>query len=164
MSPVYTKFSTRIRIIGINPYVIPSQNSLQLIFVQSGKKSGPIPIRGTVNGKPFIQTLVKYSGKWRLYLNTPMRKGAGVDVGDMAHVRFAFDPKSRTIRMHSTLKNALQKNKKAQRVFNALPPSRKKEIVRYIASLKSIAAVERNVIRAIRFLSGKGRFVGRDDP
>jgi hypothetical protein len=37
-----------------------------------------------------------------------------------------------------------------------------KEIMRYINNLKTTESVERNVERAIRFLLGKDRFVGRD--
>ena len=157
-------FSARIRIIGINPYVIPTKMALRLLFDQSGRETGPIQVCGTLNGFPFTQTLVRYQGKWRLYLNTPMRKGAGIDVGDIAEVSIAHDPRSRTIKMPAALKSALQKNGKAQSVFKGLPPSRRKEIVRYIVSLKSEAAVKRNIERAIRFLSGNGRFVGRDEP
>ncbi len=79
-------FSAKILKIGINPYVLVPATVLKVLFEQAGKDKGPIPIKGTLNEKPFIQHLVKYSGKWRLYLNTPMRKAAGIDVGDMAIV------------------------------------------------------------------------------
>jgi uncharacterized protein YdeI (YjbR/CyaY-like superfamily) len=49
-------------------------------------------------------------------------------------------------------------------VFEGLRPSRQREIVRYIASLKSPASRQRNVGRAIAFLIGEGRFVGLDRP
>ncbi|MCB0523292.1 MAG: YdeI/OmpD-associated family protein [Saprospiraceae bacterium] len=51
-----------------------------------------------------------------------------------------------------------------QEIFDALPASRRKEIVRYIANLKTEESVERNVSRAIGFLLGKERFIGRDKP
>jgi hypothetical protein len=162
--PGSVSFSARIMIIGINPFVIPSKKSRHFLFAQSGKEKGPIPIRGTVNGKRFSQTLVKYQGKWRLYLNTPMRMAAGIDVGDIANVRVAFDSKPRTVRMPKELTLALRKNARALSVFDNLPPSRRKEIKRYIASLKNVESVMKNVDRAIRFLSGEGRFVGRDKP
>ena len=49
-------------------------------------------------------------------------------------------------------------------MFDALRPSRQREIVRDIASLKSPASVARNVARAIAFLTGEGRFIGSDKP
>jgi uncharacterized protein YdeI (YjbR/CyaY-like superfamily) len=66
--------------------------------------------------------------------------------------------------MHPKLNSALQKNKNAKQTFNSLPPSRQKEIMRYIGNLKSEEAVDKNVKRAISFLTGKERFVGRDKP
>ena len=105
-------FSSNIRKIGVNPYVLLPSFVLEEIFKQSGKNKGTIPVRGTLNGKEFIQTLVKYSGKWRLYLNTPMRKSAGIDVGDLAIVLLGFDPKPRTIPFHPQLAETLSKNKK----------------------------------------------------
>ena len=157
-------FSNKIYKIGVNPYVLLPDTVLKNIFKQAKKDKGPIPVRGILNGHPFKQTLVKYSGKWRLYLNTPMRKNAGIDVGDMANFQIEFDPADRTIPMHTKLKTALNKNKKALHAFEALSPSRKKEIVRYINFLKTEETIDKNVKKAIQFLIGKGRFVGRDKP
>ena len=58
--------------------------------------------------------------------------------------------------------SALADNKKATAVFASLSPSRQKEILRYISNLKTEQSVEKNIVRAINFLLGKGRFVGRD--
>ena len=54
--------------------------------------------------------------------------------------------------------------KKAKKIFDALAPSLRKEIVRYISFLKTEKSVEENVVKAIDFLLGRGRFVGRDKP
>ncbi len=157
-------FSTKIYKIGVNPYVLLPAAVLKDLFKQAGKEKGHIPVRGKLNGHEFIQTLVKYSGKWRLYLNTPMRKNAGIDVGDIADVQIEFDARERIIAMHPKLEQALAKNKKAKVVFDALSPSRRKEIVRYIGFLKTEESVDRNIKRAISFLQGDERFVGRDKP
>src|SRR5213075_554128 len=93
-------FSAKIYKIGINPYVLIPAAILKEIFKQANKNKGPIPVRGELNGHAFIQTLVKYSGKWRLYLNTPMRKAAGIDVGDVADVKIEFYPVPRIISVH----------------------------------------------------------------
>ena len=46
--------------------------------------------------------------------------------------------------------------------LGALIPSRKKEILRYLAALKSPEARERNIVRALKVLSGKSeRFMPR---
>jgi hypothetical protein len=135
---------------------------LKELFVQSGRDKSPIPIQVTLHGKKFIQTLVKYAGKWRLYLNTPMRDALRKDVGEMIDVEIEFDPKPRTTEMNAKLKMALDKNKKALAIFNNLTPSYQKEIVRYINQLKTEESVDRNVEKATQHLLGKARFIGRD--
>ena len=157
-------FSAKIFKIGINPYVLVPSAVLKKLFKEAGKDRGHIPIKGTINGHGFTQTLVKYSGKWRLYLNTPMRKGSNSDVGEIVNMEIEFDPSDRTEPMHSRLFSALQKNKKANSIFLQLPTSRQKEICRYINHLKSDESVEKNIKKAIDFLLGKERFIGRDKP
>ncbi len=158
------RFKAKIQIIGINPYVLLPPKILSDIFKQAGKDKGKIPVKMTIDGQPFIQTLIKYSGHWRLYLNTPMRRAAAKDVGDNAVFEIAFDPVERVITMHPKLTEALQENKTAKKIFDSLPPSRRFEITRYISALKTEASIEKNIKRAIQFLSGKERFIGRDKP
>jgi hypothetical protein len=155
-------FTAKILKIGVNPYVLIPATILKEIFKQTGKNKGPIPVCGTINEKKFTQTLVKYSSKWRLYLNTPMRKSAGIDVGDMASIENSYDPGERTTPMRPKLKSALEKNKKALTEFKKQVPSRKKEIMRYINSLKTEESLERNIKRVIGFLTGKDKFIGRN--
>lgn len=158
------KFKAKISIIGVNPYVLLPAATLKEIFKQAGKDKGAIPVRGTLEGHPYIQTLVKYSGKWRLYLNTPMRKAAKKDVGDVIEVAIEYDPVERIIPMHPKLSKTLTENKKASKIFESLSPSRQKEIVRYINFLKNEETVDKNIIRVVQFLLGNDRFAGRYKP
>ncbi|MBO9618863.1 MAG: YdeI/OmpD-associated family protein [Niabella sp.] len=151
-------------IIGINPFVFLPEPVLKSIFKQAAKEKGHIQVRGTVNGNAFRQTLVKYSGEWRLYINTIMLKNSPKRIGETIEITIAFDPEERTIAPHPKLVKALNEHPEAQKIFNNLAPSKQFEIVRYIASLKTETSVDKNIIRAIDFLSGKGRFVGRDRP
>lgn len=157
-------FKAKIKIIGVNPYVLLPEKVLKAVFTQAGKDKGSIPVYGTLDGHKYIQTLVKYRGKWRLYLNGPMRKAAGKDVNDTAIITISYDPIERIIPVHPKLLIAFNKNKKAKTVFDKLSPSRQKEIVRYISSLKSEDSVDKNIKRAIDYLLGTDRFVGRDKP
>jgi uncharacterized protein DUF1905/bacteriocin resistance YdeI/OmpD-like protein len=156
------RFSGLIEIIGINPFVYVPDDILADVFEESKKDKGKIPVHMTIDGNQFTQTLVRYSGHWRLYLNTPMRKAANKEVGDVAEFQIWFNPQPATIAMHPQLHDALNKNKTAREVFEALAPSRSMEIVRYISHLKTPESVERNVTKAINYLLGKEKFVGRE--
>lgn len=157
-------FTATIEIIGINPFVFVPDEVLNTVFQQAGKDKGKIPVQLTIDGHQFPQTLIKYSGHWRLYLNTPMRKAAQKEVGNSATFELWYDPEKREVPMHPKLAIALQEHKNAQIVFDSLPPSRRLEIVRYISFLKTEESIDRNVAKTIRFLLGNERFIGRDKP
>jgi uncharacterized protein YdeI (YjbR/CyaY-like superfamily) len=155
-------FSAKIHIIGINPYVLLPSSILKYIFQKAGKDKGAIPVKIKIGGKDFIQNLVKYSGKWRLYLNMPMRKVAGKDVGDTIKIEIDFDAKERTIPMHPKLRRAFNDNSDAKNAFNNLSPSRQKEILRYINYLKSEESVDKNIQKIIGHLMNNKPFIGRE--
>jgi len=155
-------FSAKIQIIGINPYVLLPPSLLKCIFQKAGKDKGAIPVKLKIGGKDFIQNLVKYSGKWRLYLNTPMRKAAEKDVGNKINIEIDFDPKERRTPMHPKVKKVFRENPEAKTAFNKLSPSRQKEILKYINFLKSEESVHKNVQRTILHLVGNKPFIGRE--
>ena len=157
-------FTATIQIIGINPYVLLPAAILDYLLRQYGKPKGQVPVKLLINKTEFIQTLVKYAGEWRLYLNTPMRKIAGKDVGDKITISIDYGPEERKTPIHPKLQAALQKNRAAKQKFDSLTASRQKEIARYINTLKSEESVDKNIKRAIGFLLEKERFIGRDKP
>ena len=158
------KFEAKIEIIGANPFVFVPDKILSCIFKQAGKDKGHIPIKGIINGNSYRQTLVKYSGQWRLYVNTTMLKNSPKRIGETIDLTVSFDSDSREIEMPCDFAKALNSNKEAKLVFEQLSASRKLEIVRYLARLKTKESFEKNIARAINFLIGKERFVGRDKP
>ncbi|MES2829469.1 MAG: YdeI/OmpD-associated family protein [Bacteroidota bacterium] len=155
-------FKAKIEIIGINPFVFLPDKLLAALFEQVGRSKGPIPIKGEVNGKPYTQTLIKFSGAWRLYINTTMLDNSPKRIGETIQITVGIDNADRTISPHPDLIKALEKNKKAKEVFDSLTPSLRNEVIRYINNLKTEASVQNNIQKAIAFLLGKGRFVGRE--
>jgi len=158
------KFKAKIEIIGVNPFVYLPVSVLKNIFKQAKKDKGKIPVEMKIEGHKFTQTLINYSGYWRLYLNTPMRRAAGKDVGDTAKFEICYNDKVKVIPIHPKLQKALKSNPPAKQKFDSLPPSRRLEIIRYISFLKTEESVNRNVNKAVSFLLGKERFIGRDKP
>ncbi len=157
-------FSATIEIIGINPFVFVPNDILQEVFKQAGRSKGPIPIKGSINGKPYQQTLVKYSQEWRLYINASMLDDSPNRIGEHIDLSIKYDPESRVVKPPDDFISALRKNKDAKMVFDNLSASRRSEIVRYLANLKTEKALDRNIKRAINYLLGKESFVGRDRP
>lgn len=146
------EFTARVQIIGINPFVRVPSVTVDELLRQHGRQKGPVPVKGSLNGTPFKQTVVKSRGVWRLYLNAEMRRQAGVKVGDTVYVELDVDLDPREVPMHPVLVKALITDKGAGQAFEALTPSRRNEILRYLHSLKSEAAIQRNVEKVVRIL------------
>jgi hypothetical protein len=149
------RFTATIYKLGINPVVDPPENVLGGLFENSGKEKGPIPVRGKIDGADFIQTLVKFGGKWRLYINGDMLKASGTKVGDEISVEIEFDPRQREVPMPPRLRDALDADTKAKIAFAQLTKSRQKEIFRYINSLRTEESIARNVEKILQQLKGK---------
>lgn len=156
-------FNAEILIIVGNPYVRPPDSVLKFIFKQADKDKGPIPVKGTVNGAPFQQSLVRYSGDWRLYINGVMAKAAGIKftdsikviVGRKIKVTVGFNPAPPTYSIPVSLQKALTKDKKAKTAFDKLTPGRKKEIARYLGFMKTGESLNRNIERLLKHLRGE---------
>ncbi len=149
------KFSAKIYKIGINPVVDPPDNVLAALFGQALKSKGPIPVRGRLNGADFIQTLVKYQGFWRLYVNGEMLRDSGLKVGDTANVEIEFDPRPREVPFPPKFAIALEDDKTAKAEFDKLTPGRRKELLRYLGSLKTEESLDRNIERVVKHLKGE---------
>jgi hypothetical protein len=157
-------FTAQLDIIGINPFVFVPDAILAKLFAAAGKNKGHIPICGTINNVAYKQTLVKYSGHWRLYINTSMLKNSPKRIGETISVGVTIDNESRAIAAPAAFVNTLNNTPLALAVYNTLPPSRQHEINRYLARLKSDEVLEKNIVRAINFLLGKESFAGRAKP
>ena len=155
-------FKARLDIIGINPFIFIPQPILLALFKDAGRDKGHIPVCGLINGKEYIQTLLRYKGEWRLYINTIMLPNSPKKIGEFIEVSIEFDPRDRTLQPHPDLIKALKQNKEADAVFQELPPSKKKEIIRYISNLKTTESRAKNIKLAIGFLLGANSFAGRD--
>lgn len=140
-------FFSRVAKVGINPCIEVPDAVIQALLRQATKPVGPIPVAGIVDGAAFRATVVKFRGKWRLYFNTQMRRDAGVGVGDEVVVSLTFDPEPRVPPIPPLLRAALPDDEDAARRWEALAPSRRKEILAYLNSLKTQASVERNVAK-----------------
>jgi hypothetical protein len=160
------RFRARIGIRGINPYILVSaRRAAQL---QDGWRR-PLPVRVQINEQPRIPWRINMmpvgDGSFYLYLHGRVRTSSGTEVGDVVRVALAFDHEYRGGPVHAmptAFRAGLRTNPRARRQWQALSPSRQKEILRYFNGLKSDAARQRNVERALWVLGGgKGRFMAR---
>jgi hypothetical protein len=174
-------FTGIVRIAGINPYVeVPARLAQALRGGRSLASRVLVKVSGcrvgrSVTAPPkaslardaarltaiarlaprgwFRTTIVpSRTGAPRLYLHQWMRAGAGLGVGDRVRVTLKSDRASRTPRMPAPLRAALDATPPARLAWEALAPSRRREILSYLGFLKTPAALERNVRKVIATL------------
>src|SRR5689334_20319136 len=152
------RFRARIGIDKINPYV--PMSAARAGRLHPGWRK-PMPVLVRVNGKPDtpwrINMMPAGDGDYFLYLHATVRKASNTRVGDTVTVEIAFDAAYKggpTDPMPAWFTAALRRNRAARQGWEALPPSRKKEIVRYFARLKSTDAQQRNLRQALHVLAG----------
>lgn len=161
------RFAATIRIRGINPYVEVSGRRAARLR-KNWRKSMPVVVRlnGKPAGKPWrINLMPAGNGSFYLYLHGSVRSATGTHVGDRVTVELDFDAAYRNGPAHPMprwFRAALKENRRAKMNWSLLTPSRRKEILRYFAGLKSHEAKARNLARAMAVLSGRsGRFMAR---
>lgn len=160
------RWKARIRILGVNPYVIVSRARAGELRPNWKR---PIPVRVQVNGRPGepgrVNLVPVGDGSFYLYLNGTLRRASATSVGDTVEVAVALDRAYRGGPVHpmpGSFAAGLAADAAARAAWRALVPSAQKEVLRYLAALKSEAARERNVERALRVLGGaRERFLGR---
>jgi len=161
------KFKAKIERKGINPYVMVS--SARARRIKAGWQR-PMPVLIQVDGRPdpawAVNMMPVGDGRFYLYLDGTIRKAAGTGIGDIVEVSIAFDHAYRSGPQHDMLPAfaaRLAQDRQAGARWESLSPSLKKEILRYLANLKSDGARQRNIERAIRVLGGaKERFLARE--
>jgi hypothetical protein len=167
MHPAVLRFTSLIKIRDvIIPYILVTP--AQARTIKPGWRK-PLPVLVRINGKPAepwrINMMPVGDGSFYLYLHGDVRKASGTRVGDRVRVEVGFDARYRNGPQHpmpSWFRSALSKDSRAMKNWEALIPSRRKEILRYFARLKSQEAREHNLERALHVLSGRnGRFMGR---
>lgn len=159
-------FNSIMQIRDGNPYIHISSERAKII--KTGWKK-PLPVLVRINNKPDkawqINMMPQGNGGFYLYLHGDVRKASNTKVGDKVEVEVVFDEKYRSGPMHPMplrFKDALNKNPTAKKNWEALIPSRRKEILRYFSWLKSPEAKDRNLKRALGVLSGGSeRFMAR---
>lgn len=160
------RFSQVMKIRNGNPYLTVS--AAQAGKLRPGWRK-PMPVLLRINGKPDrawpINMMPTGDGSFYLYLHGNVRQASRTGVGDRVRAEVWFDEAYRNGPMHpmpAWFRDALAADAGAADGWEALIPSRKKEILRYFAQLKSEQARARNLARALHVLSGKpGRFMAR---
>jgi Bacteriocin-protection, YdeI or OmpD-Associated/Domain of unknown function (DUF1905) len=112
-----------------------------------------IPVVAIVNGRSARVTLMPAGGgRYRVQLNTALRKAARADVGDVVSVELRLDLRSRELPVPADLRAALKEHPKARQTFGELTTSHRRHFIEWFDSAKGTEARIRRLGRAIDVL------------
>jgi len=112
-----------------------------------------VPVVAIVNGCSARVTLMPAGGgRYRIQLNTALRKAARADVGDVVRVELRLDRASRETPVPADLRLALKENPAARRAFDELTTGHRRHFIKWFDSAKGPDTRIRRLGSAIDFL------------
>lgn len=153
-STEYHVFSGQIYKVGIIRYVnVPADISREL-----GNGEAHVPVVGEVDGVPVRTTMVpRGKGCYRVALHSEVRKKLRADTGALVELALQRDEESREPALPPALVLALRNAPRAQAEFRAMTTALRRQIVRYLVSVKRQSTLERRVAGMVRRLEERAR-------
>jgi hypothetical protein len=150
----YQVFSGKIYKVGVIRFVdVPADVSRAI-----GDGATQVPVEGEVEGVPLRSTLVsRGKGAYRLAIHGDIRKKLKVDAGVFVEIALRRDEESREPVLPPVLVLALRHSPKAQAHFRNMTTSLRRQIVRYLTSVKQQSTLERRVAKFVLLLEQRSR-------
>ncbi len=148
IEPPVLRITTTLQARGPAAAIVLSPEQLASI---AGTAKSP-PVRVTVNGATFEGRVGSMGGESLIGFNRAVREALGVAAGDIIDAEIVVDGEDRAIDIPAALTAALATDKKAKTAFDALAPSRRKEIARQIAEAKKPQTAADRLARALEQL------------
>lgn len=147
-------FSGKIYKLGLIRFVdVPVEVSRAL-----GDGAANVPVMGEVEGVPLRSTLVSRGRRcYRLAIHGDIRKKLRVDVGAVVEIAIQRDEESREPVLPPVLVLALRNSPGAQAAFRGMTTALRRQVVRYLTSVKRQATMERRVAKFVSTLEQRSR-------
>jgi hypothetical protein len=150
----YRVFSGKIYRVGLIRYVdVPEDISREL-----GEGATHVPVAGEVEGVGIRTTLVsRGKGNYRVAIHSDIRKKLKMDTGALVEIAIQRDEEPREPVLPPAMVFALRNAPKAQKEFRSLTTAMRRQIMRYITSVKQQRTLERRVAMFVRRLEERAR-------
>lgn len=118
---------------------------------------GRIPVTATFNGVPYRGSIVRMGAGSVLGVQKAIMAEAGVMVGDTLRIEVSNDDAPREVELPEELAKAFRRNRAAQRAFEGLSYSHRREYVQHVAEAKRPETRARRAERTIEQLLANER-------
>jgi len=148
----YHVFCGRIYKVGIIRFVdVPPDVSRAM-----GSGTAHVPVSGEIEGAVVRSTLVpRGKGCYRLAVHGEIRKKLRVDAGAVVEVALQLDEEPREPVLPPALVLALRNAPKAQAAFRKMTTALRRQVVRYLTSVKQQSTLERRVVTFVKRLESR---------
>jgi uncharacterized protein YdeI (YjbR/CyaY-like superfamily) len=117
-----------------------------------GEGAKRFPVTATINGHTWRTTVTRMGGEFLLGLNKAVREAAGAEAGDTVEVLIELDAAPREVDVPEALATALAGDPDAQRGFDGLSYTHRKEYATWIAEARKEETHERRLAQALELL------------
>jgi antitoxin component of MazEF toxin-antitoxin module len=138
------KFKTKIVQTGNNTGINVPEEIIESLG--AGKKP---PVKITLNGYSYRNTVAVMGGKYMVSLSAEHRKNANVKGGDEVEVTIELDKDPRIVELPEAFQKALNKNNIAKNAFEKLSNSKKKYLILSITNAKTEESRIKRIQKAI---------------
>jgi hypothetical protein len=107
------------------------------------------PVRVTINGYTYRNTIAVMGGKYMVGVSAEHRAGAGVGGGDEVDVDIVLDDEPRAVQIPPELAKALKRDKTAKATFDALSYSNQRRHADAIAGAKTDETRQRRLEKTL---------------
>jgi hypothetical protein len=127
-----------------------------------GKGTAKILVHGSVEGLPLRTTLVpRGKGRHRLCIHSDIYRKLRIDAGAVVEVTLQLDEESREPVLPPELAAALAETPRAMAIFQGMTTSLRRQIVRYISSVKHASTLERRSVKFVHNLLKRNATAGK---
>lgn len=139
------KFTTKLELGGktATGFVVPPE-----VVEALGKGKKP-PVKVTINGYTYRNTVAVYGGVYMLGVSAEHREGAGVEAGEEIEVDLELDTEPRVLEIPADLTEALEREPEAKTYFESLSYSNKRRHVLAIEGAKAAETRQRRIEKSV---------------
>jgi Bacteriocin-protection, YdeI or OmpD-Associated/Domain of unknown function (DUF1905) len=121
---------------------------------QESSRQKHIPVVAILNGRSARTTLMPAgAGRYRVQLNSELRKAAQADTGDLVGIELRVDRKSRALPVPDELREALKTRLQARKAFEKLGPGTRRQLLLWLGKAKSAEVRQKRLARLLAILS-----------
>lgn len=111
-----------------------------------------VKVHVTFDNQDYRGSIVRMGGKFIIGIKKDIRANIEKDIGDIVHVTIREDVEPRIVQIPKDLRELLEQNTKAKKVFDNLSYSHKKEYVQWIEGAKRIETRNRRIKKTMEKL------------